>query len=81
MRVLERRLRRLEVGLLPPLETAASRRAHQIVLDIRRRRAERLGLPEPDDRLEAAYRASMSLAERIVASRVQSGGNRHVSGE
>ena len=45
MRVLERRLRRLEVGPLPPPETAESRRVHEIVLDIRRRRAARLGLP------------------------------------
>jgi hypothetical protein len=39
MRVLEKRLRRLEVGLLPPPETAESRRINEIVLDIRRRRA------------------------------------------
>src|ERR1022692_1527342 len=32
------RRRRLEVGLLPPAETAESRRLHEIVLDIRRRR-------------------------------------------
>jgi hypothetical protein len=49
MWVLEKRLRRLEAGLLPPPETAESRRLHQIVLDIRRRRAARLGLPEPEN--------------------------------
>jgi hypothetical protein len=49
MRVLEKRLRRLEIGLLPPPETAESRRVHEIVLDIRRTRAARLGLPEPED--------------------------------
>jgi hypothetical protein len=71
MRVLERRLRKLEVGLLPPPETAESRRLHEIVLDIRRRRAARLGLPVPDDvlePLEPGWRG-MSLAEIILASR------------
>jgi hypothetical protein len=34
MRVLERRLRRLEEGLLSPPETADSRRLREIVLDI-----------------------------------------------
>jgi hypothetical protein len=81
MRVLERRLRRLEVGLLPPVETAESRREHQIALDIRRSRAARLGLPEPDDVPAVAFRPGMSLAEMIVASRVQTGGGRHVSDE
>jgi len=46
MRVLERRPRRLEVGLLPPAETAESRRLSDVVLDIQRRRAARLGVPE-----------------------------------
>ena len=43
MRVIEKRLRRLEVGLLPVPQTAESRRVHEIVTDIRRRRATRLG--------------------------------------
>ena len=79
MRVLEKRLRRLEVGLLPPVDTASSRRVHQIALDIRRSRAKRLGLPEPDDVPASACRPGMSLAEMIVASRVQRGRDRHVS--
>ncbi len=49
MKWIDRRLRRLEEGLLPPRETAESRRLHEIVLGIRRRRAARLGLPEPKD--------------------------------
>jgi hypothetical protein len=69
MRVLERRLRRLEVGLLPPAETEESRRLHEIVLDIRRRRAERLGLPVEEDAPDPAYRPGMSLADIIRASR------------
>jgi hypothetical protein len=69
MRVLERRLRRLEVGLLPPAETAESRRLHEIVLDIRRRRAERLGLPVPEDVPEPIYRPGMSLANGILDDR------------
>jgi hypothetical protein len=43
MRVLERHLRRLEVGLLlPPAETEKSRRLHEVVQDIRRRRVARI---------------------------------------
>jgi hypothetical protein len=48
MRVPERRLRRLEDGLLPPAETEELRRLHEIPLDLRRRQAA-LGLPEMDD--------------------------------
>ena len=69
MRVLERRLRRLEEGLLPPPETEESRRLHEVVLDIRRRRAARLGLPEPEDVPDLEYRPGMSLADGIRAAR------------
>lgn len=69
MRVLERRLRRLEVGLLPPPETAESRRVSKIVLAIRRARAARLGLPEPEEDPEPVYKPGMSMAEVILASR------------
>lgn len=71
MRVLEKRLRRLEVSLLPPPETVESRRVHEIVLDIRRRRAARLGLPEPEDvaePMEPGWRG-MSLADIIRQGR------------
>jgi len=64
-------VRLLEVGLLPAPETAESRRLHEIVLDSRRRRAARLGLPEPDDvpdPPEPGWRG-MSLAETILAAR------------
>jgi hypothetical protein len=71
MGVLEKRLRRLEIGLLPPPETAESRRVHELVLDILRRRAARLGLPEPQDVPAPVYRPGMSLAEMIIASRVR----------
>jgi hypothetical protein len=71
VRVLEKRLRKLEEGLLPPPETAESRRVHELVLDIRRRRAARLGLPEPEDVPAPAFRPGMSLAEMIIASRVR----------
>jgi hypothetical protein len=71
MRVLEKRLRRLEIGLLPPPETVESRRGHQLVLDIRRARAARLGLPEPEDLPAPAFRPGMSLSEMIIASRVR----------
>ncbi len=69
MRALNKRLRRLEAGLLPPAETAESRRQHEIVLDIQRRRAARLGLPVPEDLPEPVYRPSMSIAEQILAAR------------
>jgi hypothetical protein len=68
MRALEKRLCRLEEGLLPPPETEESRRLHEIVMDIRRRRAARLGLPEPEDIPDPEYRPGMSLAEGIRAS-------------
>ena|ERR1700722_1804682 len=64
-----RRLCRLEKALLPPVETEASRRSHEAVLDIRRRRAARLGLPAPEDVPEPMYRHGMSDAEIIRASR------------
>lgn len=68
MRVLERRLRRLEEGLLPPAQTAESRRLHEVVLDIQRRRAARLGLPVPEDVPAEPYQPGMSIAESIRAS-------------
>jgi hypothetical protein len=67
MRVLERRLRRLEEGLLPPAETEESRRLHEVALDIRRRRAARLGLPDPEDDPEPVYRPGMSIGDTIRA--------------
>jgi hypothetical protein len=66
MRMPERRLRRLEVGLWPPPETAESRRLHQVVLDIRRRRAARLGLPEPE-RVPARASRVRSRNEALLA--------------
>ena len=72
MRVLERRLRRLEQGLLALAETAASRRDHEAALEIRRRRAARLGQPVPEDIPKLPYNDEMSIAERIRAARKQS---------
>jgi hypothetical protein len=69
MRVLERRLRRLEVGNLHPPETAESRRLHEIVLGIRRARTARLGLSELEEDPEPVYKPGMSMAEVIRASR------------
>ena len=69
MRVLERRLRRLEEGLLPPPETAESRRLREVVLDIRRRRAARLGIPVEEDGPDPKFRPGMSLGEMIIAAR------------
>lgn len=71
MRALEKRPRRLEVGLLPPPETAESRRLHQIALEIRQRRAARLGLPVPKDLPDPGFKPGMSLAEMIIAARVR----------
>jgi hypothetical protein len=68
MKAIDRRLRRLEDGLLPPMETAESRRLHEVVMDIRRRRAARLGLPEPEDVPNPGFRPGMSLAETISDS-------------
>ena len=69
MRMLQRRLRRLEEGLLHPAETAESRRVQELVMDIRRRRAARLGRPEPEDVPVPAYWSGMSLGEIIRAGR------------
>ena len=69
MRVLDRRLRKLEEGLLPPAETAESRRLHEIVQDIRRRRVARLGIPVEEDGPAPEYRPGMSLGEMIIAAR------------
>ncbi len=67
MRLLEKRLRRLEMSLLPSAETGAPRRVDEMVLDIRRRRAARLGLPEPEDVPEPVYRSGMSVGDAIRA--------------
>jgi hypothetical protein len=80
MRMLERRLRRLEGELLPPPETEESRRMHEVVMDIRRRRAVRLGLPEPEEIPTPAYRSGMGLAEIIRASRAQCRARRKAEG-
>ena len=69
MRVLERRLRKLEERLLPPPETAESRRVCEVVLDIRRRRAARLGIPVEEDGPDPKFRPGMSLGEIIIAAR------------
>jgi hypothetical protein len=49
MRALDRRLRRLEVGLLPAAETEASRQYYDVVLTVAPNRARRLGEPIPDE--------------------------------
>ena len=67
MRVLVRRLRRLELGLLPPAETAESRQGHQVVLDIRRARAARLDIPGPEDAPAPAHRPGMSIGDTTRA--------------
>jgi hypothetical protein len=46
-----------------------SRRLHEVVLDIRRRRAARLGLPEPKDVPAPAFPPGMSLGDMIRAAR------------
>jgi len=71
MRVLEKRLRRLEVGLLPPPETDDSRCFHEAVREILRRRAERLGLSEPENIPARSFPPGMSIAEKIIASQVR----------
>jgi hypothetical protein len=68
MKSVSKRLRRLEEGLLPPAETAESRELREIVLDIRRRRAARLGTPV-EDLPERTHRPVRSIAEGILASR------------
>src|ERR1035438_5067106 len=73
MRVLERRLRRLEVGLLPQAETPELRRLHEIVLGIRRRRAARLGLPVPEDVPAPAHRPGVSIGGMIGNNSAGSG--------
>jgi len=67
MRGLEKRLRKLEEGMLPPAEDAESRRVLDAVLDTERRRAARLGLSPPDDDPEPVYRPGMSIGDAIRA--------------
>jgi len=67
MRVLERRLRKLEQGMLPAAENAESRRVLDAVLDMQRRRAASLGLPAPEEDLESVYRPGMSIGDTIRA--------------
>ena len=63
MRVLEKRLRRLEEGLLPSAETVESRDLHERVLAILRRRAA-LGRPEPENVPAPVSRPGMSLVRK-----------------
>jgi hypothetical protein len=70
MRVLERRLRRLEVGLLPLAETAEWRRIYEIVPDIRRRRAARLGLSVPEDVPEPRLVRNVPGRDRVGSPRL-----------
>jgi len=72
MKSTDGRLRRLETRLLPPPETAESRELREIIAEAGRRRAARLGLPEPEDEPEPAYPPGMSLAEtmRVAARRM-----------
>ena len=49
MNAITRRIRRLEEKLAPPAATAESKRIHDIILGIQRRRAARLGLPIPEE--------------------------------
>lgn len=58
-----------EVWLLPPPETDGSRCLRQVVLEIRRRREVRLGLPEPEDVPAHALPPETMLAEMIMAGR------------
>jgi len=67
MRGLEKRLRKLEEGMLPTPEDAESRRVLDAVLDMERRRAARLGLPPPEDDPEPVYRPGMSIGDMIRA--------------
>jgi hypothetical protein len=70
MRALERRLRRLEEGLLPPAETWASRVYYDSVLAIARNRARMQGDPLPDEVPGLEWTRQMSsLAEIVLASR------------
>lgn len=70
MRVLEKRLRRLEVGLLPPAETEASRLYYDTVLAIARNRARMRGDPLPDEVPGLEWTRQMSsLGEIILAAR------------
>jgi hypothetical protein len=68
MRVLDKRLRRLEVRLLPPAETDESRRMHEVVMDIRRRRAARLGLPVPGIRSRTGLARHVPRRHHIVGA-------------
>jgi len=72
MRALDRRLRRLEVGLLPPGQTESSRMYCETMLEVSRNRARRLGLPLPDSvpGLEWTHQIN-SLAEIILTERAR----------
>jgi len=69
MRALDKRLRKLEVGLLPPGQTESSRMYCEVMLEVSRNRARRLGLPMPDSvpGLEWTHQIN-SLAEIILRS-------------
>lgn len=71
MRVLERRLRRLEVGLLPQGETEASRIYHETVLTISRNRARMRGEPLPVEVLGLEWTRQMSTLTEIIRTGVQ----------
>jgi hypothetical protein len=64
--VLDKRLRRLEGGLLPPGQTEASRLYYETMLEISRNRAFRLGLPMPDSLPGLEWTRQISTLGEII---------------
>jgi hypothetical protein len=81
MRVLERRLRRLEVGLLPPAETEASRLYYEAALTMSRNRARRLGQPLPDEVPGLEWTRQMSTLGEIIRAGRERMRERHAAEE
>lgn len=71
MRALDKRLRRLEVGLLPTAQTEASGLYHATMLEISRNRARMLGEPLPDEVPGLEWTRQISTIGEILGAELQ----------
>jgi hypothetical protein len=71
MRALDRRLRKLEVGLLPAAETEASRKYYDVMLEVARNRARMRGEPLPTEVAGLELTHQIRTIGEIIRTEVQ----------
>ncbi|MGA2137170.1 MAG: hypothetical protein ABSH50_33185 [Bryobacteraceae bacterium] len=71
MRALDRRLRKLEVGLLPAAETDASRQYYDVMLEVARNRARMRGEPLPTEVAGLEWTYQIRTIGEIIRTELQ----------